>query len=114
MNDSAMLFMQVSMPTNDTNAWIWIAGVLVVALGALFLRYDGGQNKRTERCEKREDLILEDNRAQAATIKDQSTTLLRVASLAEDALTMAKATSAKIDMIQRSLERQVDDARRRD
>lgn len=108
-----MIFLQVPLPTNDTNPYIWIAGVLVVALGALFVRYDNGKDQRTLRCEKREDLILEDNRAQAATIKDQSTTLLRVAGVAEESFAMAKATSEKIDTIQRLLERTPDNARQR-
>jgi hypothetical protein len=107
-----MLAFQVSMPTNDTNAWVWIAGVLVVALGALFLRYDGGQNKRAERCEKREDLVLEDNRAQAATIKEQSTTLLRVSTLTENAVEGIKVTHQKVDNLQRLLEERPTNARR--
>lgn len=108
-----MIFLQVPLPTNDTNPYIWFAGIMAAALGALFVRYDNGNAKRTERCEKREDLILEDNRAQALTIKEQSTTLLRVAGIAEESFAMAKATSDKIDDIQRLLERAPGNARQR-
>jgi hypothetical protein len=104
--------LQVSMPTNETNAWVWIAGVLVVALGALFLRYDGGQNKRAERCEKREDLVLADNRSQAETIKEQSTTLLRVAGLAENTVEGIKVTHQKVDSVIRLLEERPTTTRR--
>lgn len=108
-----MILFQVPLPTNDTNPYIWIAGVLVVALGALFVRYDNGNAKRTERCESREDRILEDNRAQAATIKEQSTTLVRVAALAEDSFAMAKATSETTTAIRDLLERTPGNARQR-
>jgi hypothetical protein len=105
--------MQVTMPTDGTNPYAWFLVIALGAIGFMFKILNDGQNKRTERCEKREDLMLEDNRSQAATIKEQSTTLLRVAGIAEQTFAMAKSTSEKIDTIQRLIEDQHDTARRR-
>jgi hypothetical protein len=98
-----------------------IAPIGGLAFAALLVRLALGQaDKRAAVAEKREeasatrlDLVLEDNRTQASTIKEQSTTLLRVAALAEDALVMAKSTSQKIDDVLRHVDRQDGDARRR-
>jgi hypothetical protein len=104
--------MQVTMPTDGTNPYAWFLVIALGAIGFMFKILNDGQNKRAERCEKREDLILEDNRAQAATIKEQSATLLRVSSLAENTVEGIRITHAKVDNLQRLLEDQSSNARR--
>jgi hypothetical protein len=85
-------FQSIPIPVAGQEPWPWIAALMAGALGFLFVKYDGGKDARAIRCEKREDVILEDNRAQAATIKELSTATLRSVDIAEDAFEMGKMT----------------------
>lgn len=105
-------FMQVTMPTDGTNPYAWFLVIALGAIGFMFKILNDGQNKRTERCEKREDLMLDDNRSQAATIKEQSATLLRLSGLTESAVEGIKTTQTKLEDIQRLLEDRPSTARR--
>lgn len=114
---SAILF-QVPLPTQGDNPWIYMVGVAVVVVGLLFVRNEKSVDRliaekedRATRCETGYDKVLEDNRSQANTIKEQSTTLSRVASVTEEAFAMAKTTADKIDDNRRAIEALRRDAR---
>lgn len=104
--------MQVTMPTDGTNPYAWF---LVIALGGIafmFKLYEGSMSKRQERCEKQQDALLADTRAQAATIREQSSVLIQIADLAENAVEGTKLAHQKLDELRRIIEDQKRDAHR--
>lgn len=62
---------------------MWIAGILVIALGALFAHYVVMWTARVNRCEGREDELLEDGTNNTSVIKEQSATLIQLTNLME-------------------------------
>ncbi len=110
-----ILAQTIPVPDEATNPWSWIALVLVIGLGALFLRYDSGKDGRItsaekreadtlDRADKREQALLEDNKAQATVLQQQSSTLMSIAGLAESAVDMAKQGNAKIDVANQKID----------
>jgi hypothetical protein len=97
------LLQGVELPTEGDNPWIWFTGVAVVVIGYLAKSVRDGYEKRLTRCEGREDKVLEDNKAQAATIKEMSGVLLRVVEVTEGIGEMVKVANIKIESTERTL-----------
>lgn len=103
-----------------------VAPIGGLAFAALLLRLAIGQadkraavaesrenaaNLREATCMEKQETILEDNRSQASTIKDQSLTLLRVATLAESAVQGITVTHQKVDALYDRVDQALDHAR---
>jgi hypothetical protein len=101
-------FQTVPIPAAGQEPWPWIAAIALSAAAFGFLKWNGAQEARIARCEKREDAILEDNKAQAGTIREMSSVLLRNVSVTEGIGEMVKTANIKIE----STERKLDDVRR--
>jgi hypothetical protein len=114
-----LLAFQVTMPTEGTNPYAWFLVIALGAIGFMFFRSENNyaqrlsdKDKLVDRCEKQQDLLLTDNRAQADTIKEQSATLLRISSLAENTVEGIKVTHQKVDSVIRLLEERSTTTRR--
>lgn len=67
------------------------------AIGALFSLYVWSTKGRTERCEKREDKLLDADGEKTATMKEVSSTLTKVAEGLLSAVESGKRTEAKLE-----------------
>jgi hypothetical protein len=98
-----LLQQTVPLPTEDMNPWVWFTGVAVLVIGYLGKSVKDGYEKRAGRCETREDTILEDNKAQAATIKEMSSALLRNVSVTEGIGEAVKVANGEIAVLKQHI-----------
>jgi hypothetical protein len=91
-----MIAFQVPPPPDSESAYAWFALLAVIALGALFLKYDGGKEKRSERAEKQVDDLTADNKAQTATMRDLADQQETLVDLVEKAVSGVLAIDAKM------------------
>lgn len=111
-----MFLLQVDIPANDTNPWLWIAALMVPAIGYVFHLYVSTNSGRTTRCETREDGLIKDLSSQTQLMKDQSSINLRLVTLVEGSVELQKLATAKIDQNSTKIdlqERKIDELIRR-
>lgn len=101
-------FQTVPIPAAGQEPWPWIAAIALSAAAFGFLKWNGAQEARIARCEKGQDLILEDTKSQANTIREMSSTLLRIVTVSEGIGDVVKTVSERVN----SNERTLDDIRR--
>lgn len=95
-----------------------VAPISGLAFAALLIRLAMGQadkraavaETREAACTAKQDIVLEDNRAQAATIKEQTSIMTKVVTLAEGSFEMQKTTQQRLDEVQRLLTKALSDA----
>lgn len=92
-----MILWQVTTPTADMNAWVWVAGAMAMALGVVALRYDQNTTKRIERSEGREDTLIADSRVVSGLLKEQSEAITKSTDTAAQAVTLALETSEQVE-----------------
>lgn len=103
-----LLFQTVPIPAAGQEPWPWIAAIALSAAGFGFLKWNGAQEARITRCEQGYDAILADNKSQASTIREMSSTLLRIVTVSEGIGDVVKTVSERVN----SNERKLDDIRR--
>lgn len=115
-------FQSIPFPTSDMNPWVWFTGAAAIAIGVLFLRYDGARERVITRCQSREDRLIEDNRTCLSSTKDLLTAVTKATDVAEGAVALHRNTDSKIDQnrsavedvkrISTDIQRSIDEMRR--
>jgi hypothetical protein len=108
------------MPEQGDNPWLWLSGILAIGIATLFIKYDSRParsdvERQQARDQERENKLIEANAANAATLKEQSATLLRVLPLVEGAVELHRMGNVKIEensKVLNELKREVDALRK--
>lgn len=75
------LLLQIAPPQDGDNAWVWIAGVMAVALGTLAVRYDSFRNAQLKREQDTSDALRTERKTDSAVIADLTTAIRELQAL---------------------------------